>query len=169
MHESKGFQILTGIKLVEHNIFWPVFSGIIYLASGIAFISIMSKKLLECFKDHKLRRNIQVNLEVEPQQNNKHLAPVKKLQFNNIKHNIPIFSGIHIFGLTLIAFSTLLFTNVVNQHRNSYEDKMFPYLAELYKMVFIEPLTFRLIISIWHLLASKELRQFTLMTLKDLI
>ena len=173
MHESKGFQILSGIKREEHNIFWPVFSSIICFACTIAFISIMSKKILEYFKEHKLRRSIQVNLELKPQENNRNLPSdsiaTKTLQFNNIKHNIPIFSGIQMFGITLIAFSILLFTIVVHEQRNSYNDKMIPYLAELYLMVLIEPLTMRLIIPIWHVLSFKELREFIIMTLKNLI
>ena len=161
MHESKGFQILSGIKREEHNIFWPVFSSIIYCASSIAFLFIFGKKMLERFKEHKLRQKIQVNLEMKPSQNDRNLASVKKLpRFNTIKHNIPMFSGIQMFGLTLIALSSLVFTNVIHEQRNSYNDEMIPYLAELYKMVFLEPITFRLIIPIWHVLASKELRQW---------
>ena len=173
MHESKGFQILSGIKREEHNLFWPVFTSIIYFACSIAFISIMSKKILEYFKEHKLRRNIQVNLEMKPQQNDENLSSnsnaTKTLQFNNIKHNIPIFSGIQMFGITLIAFSILLFTIVVHEQRNSYNDKMIPYLAELYLMVLIEPLVVRLIIPIWHVLSFKELREFIKMAMKNLI
>ena len=173
MHESKGFQILSGIKREEHNIFWPVFSGLIFFACCIAFISIMSKKILEYSKEHKLRRNIQVNLEMKPQQNNRNLPTnsiaTKTLQFNNIKHNIPIFSGIQMFGITLIAFSILLFTLVVHQQRNSYDYKMIPYLAELYLMVLIEPLTVRLIIPFWHVLSFKELREFIIMVMKNIL
>ena len=173
MHESKGFQILSGIKREEHNIFWPVFSGLIFFACSIAFISIMSKKILEYSKEHKLRRNIQVNLEMKPQQNNRNLPSnsiaTKTLQFNNIKHNIPIFSGIQMFGITLIAFSILLFTIVVHEQRNSYNDKMYPYLAELYLMVLIEPLVVRLIIPIWHVLSFKELREFIIIVMKNLL
>ena len=166
MHESKGFQILSGIKREEHNIFWPVFSGLIFFACSIAFISIMSKKILEYSKEHKLRRNIQVNLEMKPQQNNRNLPSnsiaTKTLQFNNIKHNIPIFSGIQMFGITLIVFSILLFALMEHQQRNSY-------LSELYLMVLIEPLIVRLIIPIWHVLSFKELCEFIVMVLKNLL
>ena len=171
MHESKGFQILSGIKREEHNIFWPVFSGLIFFACSIAFISIISKKILEYSKEHKLRRNIQVNLEMKPQQNNRNLPSnsiaTKTLQFNNIKHNIPIFSGIQMFAITLIVFSIFLFILVVQW--NSYDDKIIPYLAELYLMVLIEPLVVRLIIPIWHVLSFKELHEFIVMALKNLL
>jgi hypothetical protein len=73
------------------------------------------------------------------------------------------------FGITLIAFSILLFTIVVHEQRNSYNDKMIPYLAELYLMVLIEPLTMRLIIPIWHVLSFKELHEFIIMVLKNLL
>ena len=107
---------------------------------------------------------------MKPSQNDRNLASVKKLpRFNTIKHNIPIFSGIQMFGLTLIALSSLVFTNVIHEHRNSYNDEMIPYLAELYLMVLIEPLVVRLIIPIWHVLSFKELREFIVMALKNLL
>ena len=130
MHESKGFQLLSGIRITwEYNIFWPFFAFIMYLALSISLICIFNMKMLQYFRDRQLRKKIQVKLQLKPpneflHQNSKPIEFLPELphmharklsdlnarskttahllKFNTVKHNLPIFSGVQMIVFTII-------------------------------------------------------------------
>ena len=63
MHESSPFQIYTGIRVSYVNDFWPKFIMIVVLSASISCISFTWKKTLEKYKDYKIQKSINVNLE----------------------------------------------------------------------------------------------------------
>ena len=157
----------------EHVFFWMIFVYLIFSICGIAFISITIKQFLETFKEYKIKRNIQINIQEKPMdlpeiRLNDFLYDDQQLKFNNVKHNLPIFSGAQILGVTFICFAILSVLIFVQEYRTDFDNKMIPYLVDFYKMLFIEPIVVRLMIPIWHITVSKDLRQFTLMLSKDL-
>ena len=63
MHEGSPFQIYTGIRVSYRNDFWPKFMMIVVLSASISCISLTWKKTLEKYKDYKIQKSINVNLE----------------------------------------------------------------------------------------------------------
>ena len=128
---------------------------------------------METFKEYKIKRNIQINIQEKPNdlpeiRLNDFLYDDQQLQFNNVRYNNPILSGAQIMVVTFISFGILSVLMIVQEQRTNFDDKMIPYLVDFYKMLFIEPIVVRLIIPIWHITASKDLRQFILMLSRDM-
>ena len=172
-HEAKGFQLLSGIMVEEHVFYWTIFFYLIFSICGISSISITIKYLLETFKEYKIKRNIQINIQEKPKnlpeiRLNDFLYDDQQLQFNNVRYNNPILSGVQIIIFTFICFGILSVLMIVHEHRTNFDDKMIPYLVDFYKMLFIEPIVGRLMIPIWHIKASKDLRQYILMLSRDM-
>ena len=56
--ESFEHQLLTGIRMKENTIFWPIFMTTILSIFGIAFGSIIMKKLVEKLKELYWRTSV---------------------------------------------------------------------------------------------------------------
>ena len=169
MYEAKEFQLLSGILVEEQIIFWPIFLNIIFFTSGISFIAIVFKMIQERWKDFKIKQNIQINLKKKTQDGIFKIHSPKvtsTLQFNNIKHNLAILSGPQIAAISLLIL--VLFTIFHFVEQTNFDDKMIPYQIFLYRLLLIEPIVIRLIVPIWHLSVSKELRVFVGMRIKDM-
>ena len=157
----------------EHVFFWMIFVYLIFSICGIAFISITCKNVSETFKEYKIKRNVQINIQEKPNVLpeiglNGFLYDDQQLKFNNTRYNLPIFTGAQIIGVTFIFFGILSVLLIVHEQQTNFDDKMIPYLVDFYKMLFIEPIVVRLMIPIWHLTASKDLRQYILMLSRDM-
>ena len=159
MYEAKGFQLLSGIMVEEKVIFWPIFLNIIFFISGTSFVAIVFKIIQERWKEFKIKQKIQINLKKKPSRSN-------LLKFNNIKHNLSILSGPQIAAISLLVLCLFTIFHFVEQ--TNFDDKMIPYQIFLYRLLLIEPIVIRLIVPIWHLSVSKELREFIGMTIKDM-
>ena len=129
---------------------------------------------METFKEYNIKRNIQINIQEKPMDipeihlNDFLYDDQQSLQFNNVRYNNPILSGAQFIGVTFISFGILSVLIIVHEHRTNFDDKMIPYLVDFYKMLFIEPIVVRLMIPIWHIKASKDLRQYILMLSRDM-
>ena len=172
-HEAKGFQLLSGIMVQEHALFWKIFIYMIFSIWGISFQYITIKKCLDKFKEYKIKKNIQINIQekfkdISEIRTNDFLNDNQQLKFNNVKHNDPIYTGTQMIGVTFISFGILSFLFFVHEHQSNFDDKMIPYLVDFYKMLFIEPIVIRLIIPCWHITVSKDLRQYVLMASRDM-
>ena len=88
------------------------------------------------------------------------------LQFNNIKHNLAILSGPQIAAISLLILCLFTIFHFVEQ--TSFDDKTIPYQIFLYRLLLLEPIVIRLIVPIWHLSVSKELRVFIGMRINDM-
>ena len=178
MYEAKGFQLLSGIMVEEKVIFWPIFLNIIFFISGTSFVAIVFKIIQERWKEFKIKQKIQINLKKKPSRSNllkfnniKHNLKKKPsrsnlLQFNNIKHNLAILSGPQIAAICLLILGLFTIFRFVEQ--TNFDDEMIPYQIFLYRLLLIEPILIRLIVPIWHLSVSKELRVFIGMRIKDM-
>ena len=172
MYESKEFQLLSGIMVEEQIIFWPIFLDIIFYISGISFIAIMFKMIQEILKEFKIKQNVQINLKKKDQDGTvkRHWPSVSQvtssLQFNNIKHNLEILSGPQIAAISLLIL--VLFTIFHFVEQTNFDDKMIPYQIFLYRLLLLEPIVIRLMVPLWHLSVSKELRVFIGMRIKDM-
>ena len=157
----------------EQFIFWRIYFYAIIGISGIAFQYITVRKLLERFKEYRIKKNIQMNIQEKPQEHSEvclddFLNEDQQQKYNNVRYNDPILSGAVTIGLTFMCFGLMSFLFIVHEHRTNFDDKMIPYLIEFYKMLFIEPVVFRLMIPILHITLSKDLRKFILILSKDM-
>ena len=60
MYESIEFQVLSGIMLKEHPIYWTIYMTVMLFIFGLAYGSITTKKLMEKFKEYKLKKNLKL-------------------------------------------------------------------------------------------------------------
>ena len=63
MHESLEFQILSGIKIEDRNIFWKIYVAIMVSFLTIALGSMTVKKMIEKFKEYRIQKTVHVNIQ----------------------------------------------------------------------------------------------------------
>jgi hypothetical protein len=126
------------------------------------------KIIQERWKEFKIKQNVQINLKKKIIKRNwPSVSQVTStLQFNNIKHNIAILSGPQIAAISLLILCLFTIFRFVEQ--THFDDKMIPYQIFLYRLLLIEPIIIRLMVPLWHLSVSKELRVFIGMRIKDM-
>ena len=61
-HESMEFQLLSGIKVSYENIFWPYFTYTLGVICFTSMTSITAKKLMEAYKDYKIRQRVKLRI-----------------------------------------------------------------------------------------------------------
>ena len=166
MHESLEFQILSGIKIIDRNIFWTIYVLIMLIVLTIALGSMTVKKMIEKFKEYRIQKTVHVNLQKQSPQisifnfiadNSNEVQPFSN-QLNNNKHNVPILSGFEmaVFGYAnvarVIAFSIVMLFYGESTEFIKHQTYM---LRKLSFSIF-----FSLILPIIYLYKRKDLRQF---------
>ena len=165
MYQSLEFQILSGIKIKDENIFWTIYVAIMLIVLTIALGSMTVKKIIEKFKEYRIQKTVHVNIQKQSPpisifnfvaDNSNEVQPFSN-QLNNKKHNAPILSGFEmaVFGYAtvarIIAFATLdlCFENTEFIKHQTYM------LRKLSFAIF-----FSLILPIMYLYKRKDVRQF---------
>ena len=113
MHESLEFQILSGIKIEDRNIFWKIYVAIMVSFLTIALGSMTVKKMIEKFKEYRIQKTVHVNIQKQNPQisifnfvaDNSNEAQPFSDQLNNKKHNVPILNSFEmaVFGYVSVA------------------------------------------------------------------
>ena len=166
MYESLEFQILSGIKIKDRNIFWTIYVLIMLTVLTIALGSMTVKKMIEKFKEYRIQKTVHVNLQKQSPQisifnfiadNSNEVQPSSN-QLNNKKHNVPILSGFEmaVFGYAtvarIIAFAIVMLFYGENTEFIKHQTYM---LRKLSFSIF-----FSLILPTMYLYKRKDLRQF---------
>ena len=170
MYESLEFQILSGIKIKDGNVFWTIYVAIMLIILTIALGSMTVKKIIEKFKEYKIQKTVHVNIQKQSPpisifafvaDNSNEVEPFSyQLQLNNIKHNVPILSGFEmaVFGYAtvarIIAFGIVMLFYGENTEFIKHQTYM---LRKLSFSIF-----FSLILPIMYLYKRKDVRQFIL-------
>lgn len=169
MYESIEFQVLSGIRVTEEPIFWPIYVTIMVVIFGVAFGSITMKKIMEKFKDYKLQVRIQENfssLNISETSEKTLQSPL----FNNIKYNVPLLNGIQ-FGvlgtITFVIGITIHFIHLYVIVNDNWDDHMIPYQSYLYRRLLVESILFSFILPVMYLATKKDVLRFTAMSIKD--
>ena len=145
---------MTVVDEIEMPMFWRIYITVTLLISGISFVSLNIKKLLERLKDKKIKNK--VNVMIPPPNTDQYCIEMKSKQFikiNNSRHNEPMFTGIQMISVVSFAFSFVL----VNIFLSLFID--YPKIF-LYQVMFVEPLSLKVIIPIIYLLFRKDVRSF---------
>ena len=166
MYESLEFQILSGIKIKDRNIFWTIYVLIMLTVLTIALGSMTVKKMIEKFKEYRIQKTVHVNIQkLSPPisifnfiaDNSNEVQPISN-QLNNKKHNVPILSGFEmaVFGYAtvarIIAFAIVMLFYGENTEFIKHQTYM---LRKLSFSIF-----FSLILPTMYLYKRKDLRQF---------
>ena len=136
---------------MELNLFWIIFLSITIQISGIAFISVNVKKLIEKLKEFKIQHKVTVmpisnmeNTENSSQSEFGQMMECLGVKFNNAKYNDPMFTGKQMASLIIFSFSMILaiiifcdFVPIVDPHK-----------AFVYQVIIIEPILLKILIPI---------------------
>ena len=144
------FQLLSGIKLkYGTKAYGPIFLSIIFLTSGIAFVSTNIKKVKEKYKEWKFHQKIVVNLNNQQPEDG-------QLKFNNVKNNVPLLNGFEIVvlvGFIVTICAVLLILNLTT-NSSKYFHQQFVY-KEFAMMLF-----YNVIGPAIYLIKKKDLRKY---------
>ena len=94
------------------SLFWKIFIAVIMFVSGVAFIILNVKKVLEKFKEFRIKQKITVmpisnhpDISISNTQSKYQLGSMKQfLEFNNSKYNDPMFTGPQMAALVIFSF-----------------------------------------------------------------
>ena len=166
MYESIEFQVLSGIMVEEEPIFWPIYMTVMLFIFGMAYGFITTKKLMEKFKEYKLKKSLKVNIQEnfftiigqDKSRENKMTTPLK---VNNFKYNVPLLNGIHfaVLGTTVFIIGTISHLFIIYVYATM-EDKMMPYQTYLYRRFFLESILFSLVFPILYLATNRDVLRF---------
>ena len=152
---------MTVVDEIEIPMFWRIYITVTLLFSGISFVSLNIKKLLERLKDKKIKNK--VNVMIPPPNTDQYCIEMKSKQFikiNNSRHNEPMFTGIQMISVVSFSFGFVLsfvFSSLFIDPR-----KIF-----LYQTMILEPLLMKTIIPIIYLLFRKDVRTFMYKNIKE--
>ena len=127
----------------------PIFLSIIFLTSGIAFVSTNIKKVKEKYKEWKFHQKIVVNLNNQQPEDG-------QLKFNNVKNNVPLLNGFEIVvlvGFIVTICAVLLILNLTT-NSSKYFHQQFVY-KEFAMMLF-----YNVIGPAIYLIKKKDLRKY---------
>ena len=156
---------------MELNLFWIIFLSITIQISGIAFISVNVKKLIEKLKEFKIQHKVTVmpisnmeNTENSSQSEFGQMMECLGVKFNNAKYNDPMFTGKQMASLIIFSFSMILaiiifcdFVPIVDPHK-----------AFVYQVIIIEPILLKILIPIAYLIIKPVFRRYFCKNIKIL-
>ena len=147
------FQLLSGIKLkYGTKVYGPLFLSIIFLTSGIAFVSTKFKKTKEKYKEWKFLQQIVVNLNIQQHEDSEE----GQLKFNNVKNNVQLLDGLEIVvfvGFIVTICAILLILNLTTNSSKSFHQQF------VYKE-FAMMLFYNVIGPAIYLIKKKDLRKY---------
>ena len=144
MHESREFQLLSGIKVSYTEIYWTIFPIIFLIIVAIFYTIISVKKILELVKDYQTQKMGNVSIAILESAQSKYSGAASgtasgtsaPLIFNTTKYNPAIFNGLHICVFMGIGVIYIIIHIVVMEHFKS--SRFVPYETWLFLKLFIE-------------------------------
>ena len=156
------FQLLSGIKLkYGTKAYGPIFLSIIFLTSGIAFVSTNIKKKKEKYKEWKFLQKIVVNLNIQQHEDSED----GQLKFNNVKNNVPLLNGLEIVVLVgfIVTICAILLILNLTTNSSKYFHQQFVY-KEFATMLF-----YNIIAPAIYMIRKKDLRKYVLEYVTDVM
>ena len=156
---------------MELNLFWIIFLSITIQITGIAFISVNVKKLLEKFRELKIQHKVTVmpisNMEYTENSSRSELGQMMEclgVKLNNAKYNDPMFTGKQMASLIIFSFSMILaiiifrdFVPIIDPHK-----------AFVYQVIIIEPILLKILIPIAYLIIKQDFSRYFCKNIKIL-
>ena len=144
MHESREFQVLSGIKVSYTEVYWTIFPIVFLIIVGISYAIISVKKILELVKDYQNQKFVNISILESAQaiSSGTNSGTSTPSLWNTTKYNPAIFDGLHIFVFIGIGVIYVIIHIVVMEHFKS--SQFVPYETWLFLKLFIEVLLHRL-------------------------
>ena len=145
MHESRCFQVLSGIKVSYTEIYWTICPIVFLIIVAISYTIISVKKILELVKDYQTQKTGKISIAILESAQSTHsgiavetwLAETSTPSHRNpIKYNPAIFNGLHICVFMGIGVIYMIIHIVVMEHFKS--SQFVPYETWLFLKLFIE-------------------------------
>ena len=138
MHESREFQVLSGIKVSYTEIYWTIFPIVFLIIVAISYTIISVKKILELVKDYQTQKLVNIAILESAQSTYSGIAVKTSTPslWNTTKYNPTIFNGLHIFVFMGIQIIYVIIHIVVMEHFKS--SQFVPYESWLFLKLVIE-------------------------------
>ena len=138
MHESREFQVLSGIKVSYTIIYWTIFAIVFLIIVAISYTIISVKKILELVKDYQTQKLVNIAILESAQSIYSGIAVGTSTPslWNTTKYNPAIFNGLHICVFMGIGVIYMIIHIVVMEHFKS--SQFVPYETWLFLKLFIE-------------------------------
>ena len=141
--------------------------SLMILVFSIAYGSIAIKKFKEKFKEYKLQKNLQINIQKLISTNGQDQSQENILHFNNLKYNGPLLNGVQFLGLGTITFIVggffhFLYIYVFSET----DDTMIRYQTFVFRK-FFSGFLFCIVFPILYLATKKDLRRFIILMIKN--
>ena len=144
MHESREFQVLSGIKVSYTEVYWTIYPIVFLIIVGISYTIISVKKILELVKDHQTQNVVNISILESAQAIYSGTASETSTSslWNTTKYNPAIFDGLHICIFIGIGVMYVIIQIVVMEHFKS--SQFVPYETWLFLKLIIEIFILRL-------------------------
>ena len=144
MHESREFQVLSGIKVSYTEVYWTICPIVFLIIVGISYAIISAKKILELVKDYQNQKFVNISILESAQAiySGTTSGTSTPSLWNTAKHNPAIFDGLHIFVFIGIGVIYVIIHIVVMEHFKS--SQFVPYETWLFLKLIIEIFLLRL-------------------------
>ena len=144
MHESREFQLLSGIKVSYTEIYWTIFPIVFLIIVAISYTIISVKKILELVKDYQTQKMGKISIAILESAQSTYSGTASGTAsktstpslFNTTKYNPAIFNGLHICVFMGIGVIYVIIHIVVMEHFKS--SQFVPYETWLFLKLFIE-------------------------------
>ena len=151
------------MEKMELNLFWIIFLSTTILISGIAFISVNIKKLIETLRELKIQQKVTImpisnmeNTENSSRSELAHMMECLGLKLNNAKYNDPMFTGKQMASLVIFSFSMILLIIIFRD----FVPIVDPHKAFVYQVLIIEPILLKILIPIAYLIIKQDFRRY---------
>ena len=154
MHESREFQLLSGIKVSYTEVYWTILPFVFLIIAAIFYIIIIVKKVLEKVKDRKLKKTVSIST-LESAQSIHSGTSTPTIKFGNtIRYNPAMYSGLHIFIFCgLIAILCIIQLVVIPHFKSS---ELILYEIWLYEKLVVEIFALRLLAPLFCIWGRRD-------------
>ena len=155
--------------LTEDSVFWPVYMSLMLLVFGIAYGSIVIKKFMEKYKEYKLQKNLQINIQKLISTTGQDRSQENILHFNNVKYNGPLLDGVQLLGLGTIMIIVGGFFHFIYSYVSMFteiEYTLIRYQTFIFRGFFLGFL-WSVVFPILYLATKKDLRRFIILMFKN--
>ena len=153
MHESREFQVMSGIKVSYTEVYWTIFPIVFIIFASIAYLLITFKKTVEKVKEYQIQKKKNISTLVSAQ--SKHFGTPAPSSWNTAKYNQTVFTGSQIYGFNGLLVIFCIIQLVVMDYYKSSE-----YESWLFTKIFIELFLIRIVGGIHLIWRRRDLPGF---------
>ena len=153
MHESREFQVMSGIKVSYSEVYWTIFPIVFIIFAGIAYLLITFKKTVEKVKEYQIQKKENISTLVSAQ--SKYFGTPAPSSWNTTKYNPAAFTGSQIYVFNGLLVIVCIIQLVVMDYYKSSD-----YESWLFSKIFIELFLFRIVGGIHLIWRRKDFIHF---------